>query len=301
MEGMEITRVEYRPAVITADFAAMQRKLDEALEPYSGVTLEAIQDMPEADVKACAKDLRAMRKDLEEGRKGVKREYNKPLDAFELEVKKLVAQIDMHLELFKEVEQANEARRKANRMEAYRAAYMEFLEGNGVDALADLVPVERLVRPQWLNKSFSERKAVGMLEDAAAKVVGDWNELRNANLVHRDECEAVFFDQLDLAAAMAHERERNEQDARVRAMREQADAMRAEAEAYRMEPQPEPKADEPTAWERDEPMCYVVRMLMTAAQRQQLAGFMRAAGIRGDMGLMTEAQAGQFKSKMGVA
>lgn len=297
MEGMEITRVEYRPAVITADFAAMQRRLDEALEPYSGVTLEAIQDMPEKDVKACAKDLRAMRKDLEEGRKGVKREYNRPLDAFELEVKKLVAQIDMHLELFKEVEQANEARRKANRMEAYRAAYMEFLEGNGMESLADLVPVERLVQPQWLNKSFSERKACDQIAHDAAKVMGEWEQLRGLELAHRDECEAVFFDKLDLSAALAHEKARNEQDARVQAMREQADAMRAEAEAYRAEPQ----ADQPTAWERDEPMCYVVRMLMTASQRQQLAGFMRAAGIRGDMGLMTETQAGQFKAKMGVA
>lgn len=301
MEEMAITAVEYRPAVITADFTAMQRKLDEALEPYRGVTIEAIQDMPEKDVKACAKDLRAMRNSLEDGRKGVKREYNRPLAEFEAEVKRLVEQIDAHLGMFAEVERANEARRKANRMGAYRAAYAEFLTANGMDALADLVPVERLVRPQWLNKSFSERKAVGMLEDAAAKVVGDWNELRNANLVHRDECEAVFFDQLDLAAAMAHERERNEQDARVRAMREQADAMRAEAEAYREEPKQEQQADAPTAWEQDDARCYVVRMLMTASQREQLAGFMRAAGIRGDMGLMTEVQARQFKMKMGVA
>jgi len=315
MEGSEITRVEYRPAVITADFAAMQAELDRALEPYQGVTIDAIQEMPEKDVKACAKDLRAMKRSLEDGRKGIKREYNRPLQSFEGEVRKLVAQIDAHLELFSEVESANEERRKENRMAVLRNAYVAFCVDNGVDSLVELVPAERLVERQWLNKSFAERKAVAGIEDRAAKVIGDWKQLHNLGLAHQDECEAVFFDTLELAAAISHDRVRTEQDQRVQAMREQDEAMRAEAEEYRdLE---EELAELPQYADFDEPedgpLPYVIHLSMTEAQKRQLMGWMRDNGVHGTIGrddleerglvrvTMTEAQAEAFREWAEVA
>lgn len=288
--------MEFTPATITADFAAMNAELDRALEPYQGVTLEAVQEMPEKDVKACAKDLRAMRNSIEDGRKGVKREYNKPLNAFELEVKKLVARIDMHLELFKQVEAANEERRRANRMEVIREAYEAFLDGNGMGGIADAIPAERLVERQWLNKSFAESKAVGAIEDRAARVLSDWKALHNVETAHRVEVEAVFIDTLDLGAALAYERECAERDARVEAMRQAERDAAVEAEAY-FEQVAEPAVE--TVLEA--PLCYVVRMLMTDAQRESLKSFMRQNGIRGDMGLMTAEQAASFMARMEVA
>ena len=315
MEGSEITRVEFTPAVISADFAAMQRELSRALEPYQGVGIEAIQEMPERDVKSCAKDLRAMRKSLEDGRKGIKREYNKPLQSFEGEVRKLVAQIDAHLELFAEVERANGERRKANRMSVLRDAYVAFCVDNGVDSLVELVPAERLVERQWLNKSFSERKAVGEIEDRAAKVVGDWKQLHALGLAHQDECEAVFFDTLDIAQAIAHDRMRTEQDQRVRAMREQDGAMRAEAEEYRdLERELAELPQYADMGEADEgPLPYVIHLSMTEAQKRQLMDWMRANGVHGTIGrddleergmvrvTMTEAQAEAFREWAEVA
>lgn len=292
----EITRVEFTPATITADFAAMNAELDRALEPYQGVTLEAVQEMPEKDVKACAKDLRAMRKSIEDGRKGVKREYNKPLNAFELEVKKLVARIDMHLELFKQVEAANEERRRANRMEVLREAYESFLAGNGMAGVADVIPAERLVERQWLNKSFAESKAVGAMEDRAAGILSDWRALHEAKVAHPVEVEAVFIDTLDLGAALSYERECAERDARLEAMRHAELAAVEEAAGYR-EAAIGPTTDDG----QQAPLCYVVRMLMTDAQREALKSFMRQHGIRGDMGLMTAEQAASFMAKMEVA
>lgn len=217
----------YQPAVITADFEAMQERLDDLLEPYKGLDAEAVAQMPEADVKSCYRDLNAIRNSVEEGRKAVKREYNKPLATFEARVKELVAQIDGPRNILKEAKDLHEEQARRGRLMRLDEVYREF-----APALAELVPIEKVIDPRWLNKSYGEKRAENELCDHVAGINADWRTLQDAQLHFPAETERRFFDTLNLRDALAYDREEWEKQQAL-------DTMKAEVEDVRGYQEPE--------------------------------------------------------------
>lgn len=192
--------VNYTEAVITADFDAMQVRLDELMEPYKGLTADVVATMDPKEVKECYRDLNAIRTSVEDGRKAIKREYNKPLAAFEAKVKELVDQIDKPRALLKEAKDQREAMEKAQRFSVLEDMYQDF-----APALADLVPLESVIDERWLNKSYGQKKAENELCDRVAGINADWKTLKDADLHFPEETERRFFDTLSLRDAMTHD------------------------------------------------------------------------------------------------
>ncbi len=144
----------YVPATVTADWDAITANVRRMVAPYEGVTADeaALMDLKEA--KACCADLRRISRELNDGRKAVKRKYNEPLAAFEAKVKEIDALIQQPLAVVDEAVKIAERRERDERRARLEQAYEDF-----APALAPVVPFERVLEPQWLNKSFGQRKA----------------------------------------------------------------------------------------------------------------------------------------------
>jgi hypothetical protein len=265
--------VTYVPSSIEANFDALEKRVRKTVELYEGATY----DLTNADkIKEAKNDrsyLNGLKSEIEEHRKAVKREYNKPLAAFEKRCKEITSIIDGASDGIKAQLDEAEKRRKAGARAALEAHYREFAE-----LLSPVVPYERLHDDRWLNKSFGEAKAKKALEDKVSAVARDWDTLKaqRDSMAHYEVAERELFRTLDLGSALNAARAADEEDARIAAMRE----------AVEPEPAPRPaprRRAEPAVAACPEPSCaWTVEIpSATRSQMAQLAAALRERGITG--------------------
>lgn len=265
--------VTYAPSSIEANFDALEKRVRKTVELYKGATY----DLTKADkIKEAKNDrsyLNGLKSEIEERRKAVKREYNKPLAAFEKRCKEITSIIDGASDCIKaQLDEAEEWRRAGARA-ALEAHYREFAE-----LLAPVVPYERLHDDKWLNKSFGEVKAKKALEEKVSAVARDWDTLKaqRDSMAHYEVAERELFRTLDLGSALNAARAADEEDARIAAMREAVESKPA--------PRPAPRRRaEPAVAARPEPSCaWTVEIpSATRSQMEQLAAALRERGITG--------------------
>lgn len=265
--------VTYAPSSIEANFDALEKRVRKTVELYKGATY----DLTKADkIKEAKNDrsyLNGLKNEIEERRKAVKREYNKPLAAFEKRCKEITSIIDAASNGIKAQLDEAEERRRAGARAALEAHYREFAE-----LLAPVVPYERLHDDKWLNKSFGEVKAKKALEEKVSAVARDWDTLKaqRDSMAHYEVAERELFRTLDLGSALNAARAADEEDARIAAMREAVESKPA--------PRPAPRRQaEPAAAPRPE-LSYAWTVEITSATRSQmelLAAALRERGITG--------------------
>lgn len=288
--------VAYKPSVIEANFDALEAHVRKTVEAYDGATYDLTKKENIAEAKHDRSYLNGLKKEIDERRKAVKREYSKPLDAFEKRCKQITAIIDEAAGNIKaQLDQAEQARKDAlySRLQQH---YEEFAE-----LLAPVVPYERLHEAQWLNKTFGEIKAQQALEAKVSDVARDWETLKAQQeaMPHYADAEREFFRTLDLGAALNAARLADEEDRRI------AELKAAMAPDPEPEPMPEPK---PIAAPEPEPMPAPIPAPMpapvaepleawtvevpsaTRSQMQALASLLKAQGITGSIRRGTPAQ-----------
>lgn len=224
--------VTYSPSVISANFDALEARIRAKVADYEGARYDLTKDESIKEAKNDRLYLNGLKKEIEERRKAVKREYNKPLAAFEKRCKEITSIIDGASDGIKAQLDEAEERRKAGARAALEAHYREFAE-----LLAPVVPYERLHEKQWLSKSFGEVKAKKALEAKVSKLAGDWETLKSQfeGEPYYEEAERELFATLDLGAAITAARKAAEEAARIAELKA---AMEPEPEP---EPQPEPE------------------------------------------------------------
>ena len=226
----EAVTIQCAAGSIAANFDALEAKVDAILADYEG--WEPSADSAE-DVKQCKqqrKYLNALAREIDERRKAVKREYLRPLDAFEErangirdKIRAVSARLDA---VAKEAEQAEKDAKEAELREHYEAY---------AGLLVPVVPYERIADPKWLNKTTKLEKAMDELEARVDRIAKDWDSLKNLDIEHHAEAEAHFFKTLDLGAAIARNAEIVQERARIEEMKA---AMAPEPEAVRYEAPP---------------------------------------------------------------
>lgn len=251
--------VTYSPSVISANFDALEAHVRAKVADYEGAKYDLTKDDSIKEAKHDRSYLNGLKSEIEERRKAVKREYNKPLAAFEKRCKEITSIIDGASDGIKAQLDEAEERRKAGARAALEAHYREFAE-----LLAPVVPYERLHDDKWLNKSFGEVKAKKALEEKVSAVVRDWDTLKaqRDSMAHYEVAERELFRTLDLGSALNAARAADEEDARIAAMREVVESKPA--------PRPEPSC----AWTVEIPSA-------TRSQMELLAAALRERGITG--------------------
>lgn len=300
--------VTYTEATIASNMDALEAHVKKVVAEYDGATYDLASAQAVKDAKHDRSYLNGLKKEIDERRKAVKREYSKPLEAFERRCKQITAIIDESSDAIKaQLDEAEQARKDAlySRLQQH---YEEFAE-----LLAPVVPYERLHEAQWLNKTFGEIKAQQALEAKVSDVARDWETLKAQQeaMPHYADAEREFFRTLDLGAALNAARLADEEDRRIAELKA---AMAPDPEPEPMpEPEPEPiAAPEPEPMPAPAPMTAPMTAPMpapipapvaepleawtvevpsaTRSQMQALASLLKAQGITGSIRRGTPAQ-----------
>ena len=290
--------VTYTEATIASNMDALEAHVKKVVADYNGATYDLTSAQAIKDAKHDRSYLNGIKKEIDERRKAVKREYNKPLDAFERRCKQITAIIDESTDAIKaQLDEAEQTRKDA----LYSRLQQHYEEFAGL--LAPVVPYERLHEPQWLNKTFGEIKAQQALEAKVSDVARDWETLKAQQeaMPHYADAEREFFRTLDLGAALTAARLADEEDQRIAELKA---AMAPEPEPEPMpEPEPEPieiPAPVPMSAPMPAPMPAPVAEPLeawtvevpraTRSQMQALASTLKAQGITGSIRRGTPAQ-----------
>lgn len=296
--------VTYTEATIASNMDALEAHVKKVVADYEGATYDLTSAQAIKEAKHDRSYLNGIKKEIDERRKAVKREYNKPLDAFERRCKQITAIIDESTDAIKaQLDEAEQTRKDA----LYSRLQQHYEEFAGL--LAPVVPYERLHEPQWLNKTFGEIKAQQALEAKVSDVARDWETLKAQQeaMPHYADAEREFFRTLDLGAALNAARLADEEDQRIAELKA---AMAPEPEPEPMpEPEPEPvEIPEPEPMPAPAPMpapmpapvpapvaepleAWTVEVpSATRSQMQALASLLKAQGITGSIRRGTPAQ-----------
>lgn len=225
--------VTYTEATITSNMDALEAHVKKVVADYEGATYDLTSAQAIKEAKDDRSYLNGIKKEIDERRKAVKREYSKPLDAFEKRCKQITAIIDEAADNIKaQLDQAEEER-KARAYAKLQEHYEEF-----AGLLAPVVPYERFHEPQWLNKTFGEIKACEALEAKVSKLAGDWETLKSQfeGEPYYEEAERELFATLDLGAAITSARKAAEEAARIAELKAAMEPEPVE------EPEPKPEA-----------------------------------------------------------
>lgn len=296
--------VTYTEATIASNMDALEAHVKKVVADYEGATYDLTSAQAIKEAKHDRSYLNGIKKEIDERRKAVKREYNKPLDAFERRCKQITAIIDESTDAIKaQLDEAEQTRKDA----LYSRLQQHYEEFAGL--LAPVVPYERLHEPQWLNKTFGEIKAQQALEAKVSDVARDWETLKAQQeaMPHYADAEREFFRTLDLGAALNAARLADEEDQRIAELKA---AMAPEPEPEPTpEPEPEPiEIPEPEPMPAPAPMPTPMPAPMpapvaepleawtvevpsaTRSQMQALASLLKAQGITGSIRRGTPAQ-----------
>ena len=232
-EGGELV-VTCRPSDIEANFDALEDRVRRMVADYEGAAYDMSDD---GNVRAAKRDrtyLNGIVKQIDERRKAVKREYLRPLDAFEARCREISGIAKGASDAIKA--QLDEAER-LRRERAYAALEAHYVEV--ADLLAPVVPYSRVHEGRWLNKTVGEVKAKQLLEEKVGLLAEDWDTLKGqrGSMGHYEVAERELFRTLDLGAALKAARQADEEDARLEEMKAAMEPERA--------PEPEPAAPAP--------------------------------------------------------
>ena len=232
-EGGELV-VTCRPNDIEANFDALEDRVRRMVADYEGAAYDMSDD---GNVRAAKRDrtyLNGIVKQIDERRKAVKREYLRPLDAFESRCKEISGIAKGASDAIKA--QLDEAER-LRRERAYAA--LEAHYGEVADLLAPVVPYSRVHEDRWLNKTVGEVKAKQLLEEKVGLLAEDWDTLKGqrGSMGHYEVAERELFRTLDLGTALKAARQADEEDARLAEMKAAMEPERA--------PEPGPAAPAP--------------------------------------------------------
>lgn len=235
-------RVKQNPGTIELNFAELNQQMDEKLAEYKGIVFtEETKDIAKRELAS----LRKLKKDVDSARTAAKKEWMKPYEMFEKEMKKLSAKVDEPIGLIDGQVKEFEERRRNEKREEIRKAYEE-LAGD----IEEYLPFVRIYDKRWENATVSMksiRESIEALADNARIAV---DTIRSMQSEAVEDALGIYKDSMDMAKAVAYinnyERQRAEIIRREEERRRLEEERRHQAEIERV------KAEEREAAAREE-------------------------------------------------
>lgn len=204
--------------------AEVQQNLTEILAAYTGrvYTPDTIKD-----AKADRAAVNKLDKQLSDAARSAKAFYMKPLEEFLQSTKQMQTRckavsgaIDQQVKAVEEAERQDKA-------DALRAVYADC-----IGELREMIPFDRLLVPQWLNKTYDLAKASRELRKSVETRREELRLIRENCGEDTEACTTEYLRELNLNAALVeHSRRQNARDAQRRAEAERQAAERAKANA----------------------------------------------------------------------
>lgn len=244
----------------------VERNLDEMLAAYKGrvYTPESIKSAKEDRAK-----INKWSKQLGAALTSAKKMYMDPLNDFTSGIKEMQDKCAVAAGAIDQQVKAVEQAEKDEKASSLRLVYRD-----SIGELEPLVPFERLLVPQWLNKTYDLSKATKDLRQAIEDIKSDMEAIRDTCGEDVEACTTEYLKSLSVNEAM---REHNRRE-KSRAAQREAEAARIAAERARAAA---PVIIPPTDEERE--------MKARAAAATQAKAFITDEN-RLDFGAMQEAQ-----------
>lgn len=171
------------PATISANFEDVKAGLENMMQAYN---VEVTEDnIPER--KKDVATLRKMKAAIEDKRKAVKKDYEKPLKEFEDKVKDLTKIIDGGIKHINDQLDTYEVKRIATKQEVINRVYAENIGG-----FEEYLPLNKVMDPRWSNKTCSEKEIAADIQQMRLKVSQDLTVLQSSCGDYYDECLATY-------------------------------------------------------------------------------------------------------------
>lgn len=204
--------------------AEVQKNLTEMLAAYTGrvYTPETIKD-----AKADRAAVNKLDKQLSDAARSAKAFYMKPLEEFLQSTKQMQTRCkDVSGAIDQQVKAVEEAERQ-DKQDALRAVYADC-----IGELRELIPFDRLLVSQWLNKTYDLAKASRELRRDVETRRKELKIIQDTCGEDAEACTTEYLRELSLNAALVeHSRCQNARDAQRRAEAERMATERAQAAA----------------------------------------------------------------------
>lgn len=259
--------VKQNPGVIELNFDEIEKALDAKLAEYKGaVFTEESKNIAKAEVA----NLRKLKKDFEDARKGVKKEWMKPYEDFETKMKRLTEKIDEPINLIDSQLKDFEGKRKEERREKIRQIYQE-----AVGDMAEYCDLERIYDPKWENATTtmkSIRESITTAVESARTAVSTISGMQSDAV---EKALEIYKDSQDMAKAIAYINNYEQQKAEI--MRREEERRRQEEERRRRAEEGRIRAEEREAVEREARIREQARQEAEAEARESQAARQEAA------------------------
>lgn len=228
------------------NFDALEEQLDKKLDEYRGaVFTEDTKTIAKAEIAS----LRRLKKDIEDGRKTVKKKWMEPYDAFDKRMKILSTKVDEPINAINEQVQAFEEKRRQEKREEIHRMYEDCV--SEYEESREFIVLDKLYDPKWENASVSmksikkdmaEKMSAIQTAVSSIKAMRSDKELDALALYKRtlnlnDVIQMIMTYEQNKADALRREEERRQLEEERRIQAEIERARVAEREAIRREEQ----------------------------------------------------------------
>lgn len=237
-----VLRVRQNPGTIELNFDELNKQMDAKLKEYKGaVFTEETKDIGKKELAS----LRALKKDVEDARKAAKKEWMKPLESFENQMKLLSGKVDEPINLIDGQLKEFEANRKAEKKKKITEAYKEL-----IGDMKEYLPLDRIYDPKWENATAtmkSIKESIGSLVKSTSDAVLTIQGMQSDAV---EKALGIYKDTLDMAKAISYINDYERQKAEI--MKREEERRRAEEERQRRAEIERARAAEREAVEREE-------------------------------------------------
>lgn len=244
MNNIEI--IIENPEAGIANYEPLKAAAQELASVYGSqlVSPDAIKD-----AKADMAMLRKLAKTAADTRIRIEREHAAKIATVTKQLKEVSAIFtDAAAKIDAQVKEYDE-QRKAARLEEIRQIYAE-----EIGDMADILPFNRLSRPEWLNKSTTDKTIRGDIQTAVINAQTGIEQIKGLGSPHENAILSAFLERLSLADALAAKKRLEDMDAAMERRKEEARKAAQEAEeAKKAQTAP---VEEPIAevYVKDEPL-----------------------------------------------
>lgn len=195
MNELQIS-VQMNAGTITTNSEELKKMLTEKMAEYENVVFT---EESKSIAKSELAELRRLKKDVDDRRKLVKSKFAEPYNAFEKEVKELLAIIDKPInEIDKQLKEM-EVERIRKKRETVKMLYDEV-----VGDAAEYLPLDEIYDSKWDNAGTNMKKIREALEQLVVKTASELSIIQNSSSDVMDEALSIYKKSRDLSRALTH-------------------------------------------------------------------------------------------------
>lgn len=193
----EVTiKLEQKPAVINFNYEEAKKQLALILEEYQGAVFT---DDSIKTAKVIVAELRKQKKDLDSRRIAFKKEYMKPFDDKEVQVKDVISLFDKPINFIAYQISGYEERKKEEKKADISATYYEV-----IGSMEEYLPLEKIYNPKWENATFKMNEVKKEMQEVISSTEQSINTIKAMNSEAVEKALVKFKADLSLANAITY-------------------------------------------------------------------------------------------------